>query len=85
MMTHYPAEYAPHWSEYPLPVAIRIFRDALHIMDKSPRRWALYHNVCLDLPSAWWAACHAYELENDPEWVTSCGGSNNQSDRIGVD
>ena len=79
MMTHYPAEYAPHWSEYPLPTAIRIFWMAWQMMDKNPRKWARYHSLCLDLPSAWWAACHAHALENDPEWTAFYGEQHNEN------
>ena len=69
MMTLYPAGDAPHWSEFPFPVRIRIFWIALQAMTWKPWLWSQSQkNVCIDLPSAWWLACHAWsyvERESD--------------------
>jgi len=62
MMTNYPAELAPSWREYPVLEALKIFRLAISFTTWSPREWALYHDVAVDLPSAWWMACHAWNF-----------------------
>lgn len=61
MMTNYPAECAPSWREFPLLTALALLRDAIRFADWDPRKWAANHNICVDLPSAWWLACHVLE------------------------
>ena len=66
-MTNYPAEYAPHWSEFDRLTAFRLFKTALGMMTWNPQFWARYHHLGIDLPSAWWMACHAHQMMMD-EW-----------------
>lgn len=61
-MTNYPAEYAPHWQEFKLKVAIKIFFQAIKMMTWKPWKWAKEHYLCVDLPSAWWMACHSWDF-----------------------
>lgn len=59
-MTNYPTE--SFWTmvaEQGWGYALRILWMAICMMDKSPARWARFHNICLDLPSALWVAKHA--------------------------
>lgn len=67
-MTNYPIDFAPHWSEFPLMTTLKILGMAIDMMDFAPWRWARFHTICFDLPSAWWAACHAYEMMQEMKY-----------------
>lgn len=71
MMTNYPAENATPWQEMSLGEWLKQLRWAIAMADWDPRNWALLHDQCFDLPSAWWAAGHAIEFSRE---VSVCGG-----------
>ena len=60
-MTNYPAESAPSflevWDESPRK-ALRLTLTALGMMTWKPWVWARGHATAVDLPGAWWIACH---------------------------
>lgn len=71
MMTNYPAHHAQSWQEMSFLEWLHQFRLAIEMADWDPRQWALYHDECFDLPSAWWAAGHTIEFARE---VAVCGG-----------
>lgn len=63
-MTNYPTN-APSFWEFPLLIALQIGWIALGMITFDPRQWATRHEICIDLPSAWWMAYHSWEYSRD--------------------
>lgn len=56
-MTNYPTY--KDWEDLPFPDLLERLWMAVKLADWSPAKWALQHDTCFDLPSAFWVAGHS--------------------------